>query len=431
MDIIISGTDPKNALNLFKLLTLDLSPCLTRFIINTFLTALRNQSTDEDWKNKFVIELIDSKFGVIMMNTFIHSLLDIRINILTLAYEIHKRLTTMHRGTSKSLEKMIKTCVIPQKMFYFSTKEISENYAEENKQILRPTNTIYTTNNEVISNMLKEKIKNENLKKIKTELGVNEILLFKDEYYEEYKDKLLNAFLLWSLGKNIDTDFGSIDIKQSVIKFANILEVLFLCDDELNDPNFTLKFIQLLELLVDKQQNAYNLLLNKKIISSILDMAFRMFNSEDKVIKALYNKARSLITNIFNNTVRFLEQSRVIYPYDEIDTGIFLWGDKLIITGNNNKMIKENLFDFLDDLLLEILTAFKVSFEPHMNFTLTSHDFLPSSNFYLKNYLILITHLFRFSFQYKYDSSFLTKINIFLIKKIIYQKKKILMVLVK
>jgi hypothetical protein len=247
MDIIISGTDPKNALNLFKLLTLDLSPCLTKFIINTFLTALQNQSTGEDWKNKFVIELIDSKFGVIMMNTFIHSLLEIRINILILIYEIHKRLTAMHRGTSKSLEKMLKTCLIPQKMFYFSKKEISENYAEENKKILQPTNTIYTTNDEVISNMLKEKIKNENLKKIKTEIGANEILLFKDEYYEEYKDKLLNAFLLWSLGKNIDTDFNSFDIKQSVIKYANILEVLFLCDDELNDPDFTLKFIQLLE----------------------------------------------------------------------------------------------------------------------------------------------------------------------------------------
>ena len=114
MDIIISGTDPKNAISLFKLLTLDLSPCLTRFIINTFLTALQNQSTDDDWKNKFVIELIDSKFEVIMMNTFIHSLLDIRINILTLIYEIHKRLTSMHRGTSKILEKMLKTCLIPQ-----------------------------------------------------------------------------------------------------------------------------------------------------------------------------------------------------------------------------------------------------------------------------------------------------------------------------
>ena len=409
MDIIISGTDPKNALNLFKLLTLDLSPCLTKFIINTFLTALQNQSTDENWKNNFVLELIDSKFEIIMMNTFIHSLLEIRINILTLIYEIHKRLTSMHRGTSKSLEKMLKTCLIPQKMFYFSKKEISEIYAEENKKILQPTNTIYSTNDEVISSMLKEKIKNENLKKIKTEIGENEILLFKDEYYEEYKDKLLNAFLLWSLGKNIDTDFGSFDIKQSVIKYANILEVLFLCDDELNDPDFTLKFIQLLELLVDKQQNAYNLLLNKKIISSILDMAFRMFNSDDQIIKSLYNKARSLITNIFNNTIRFLEKSRVIFPFDEIDTGIFLWGDKLIITGNNNKMIKENLFDFLDDLLLEILTAFKVSFEPQMKFTLTSQDFIPSCNFYLKNYLILITHLFRFSFQYKYDSSILTE----------------------
>ena len=114
MDIIINGTDPKNAISLFKLLTLDLSPCLTKFIINIFLTALTKETNDNEWKNKFVIELIDSKFEVIMMNTFIHSLLEIRIDILYLIYEIHKRLTSMHRGSSKILEKMLKTCLVPQ-----------------------------------------------------------------------------------------------------------------------------------------------------------------------------------------------------------------------------------------------------------------------------------------------------------------------------
>ena len=36
MDLIIIEQEPKNAVNLFKLLTLDLSPCLTKFI-NIFL----------------------------------------------------------------------------------------------------------------------------------------------------------------------------------------------------------------------------------------------------------------------------------------------------------------------------------------------------------------------------------------------------------
>ena len=36
LDVIITGTEPKNAISLFKLLILDLSPCLVKFIINFF-----------------------------------------------------------------------------------------------------------------------------------------------------------------------------------------------------------------------------------------------------------------------------------------------------------------------------------------------------------------------------------------------------------
>ena len=106
MDNIISGTDPKNAISLFKLLTLDLSPCLIRFIINTFISVLQKESTGDEWKNEFVDELINSKFEVIMINTFIHTLLEIRIDILILIYEIHKRLSSMHRGNTKNLEQL-------------------------------------------------------------------------------------------------------------------------------------------------------------------------------------------------------------------------------------------------------------------------------------------------------------------------------------
>ena len=409
MDNIISGTDPKNAISLFKLLTLDLSPCLIRFIINTFISVLQKESTGDEWKNEFVDELINSKFEVIMINTFIHTLLEIRIDILILIYEIHKRLSSMHRGNTKNLENMLKTCLIPQKMFYFSKKDIQNDYAEENKKILKPQNTIFSTNNEKISSMLKEKEKNDNMKKAKTNIGLNEILIFKDEFYEKYKEKLINIFLLWSFGKRIDEKINSLDIKENIIKNANILEILFACEEQSNDPDFTLKFINSLESIVEKGQNAYILLLNKKIISLILDMSFRMFKSDEKKIKNLFNKSRSLITNIFNNTISFLEKSKVFYPFDEIDTGIFLWGDKLLITEFNNKLIKDNLYDFLDDLLLEILTAFKVKYEPQMKFTLTNPDFDPVKNFYLKNYLILINHLFRFSFQYKYDSTILSE----------------------
>ena len=393
MDVIINGTDPKNAISLFKLLTLDLSPCLTKFIINTFLTALTKETNDNEWKNKFVIELIDSKFEVIMMNTFIHSLLEIRIDILYLIYEIHKRLSSMHRGSSKILEKMLKTCLVPQNMFYFSKKD---------------NNNVFEDNKEKIENMLKERMKNNNNEKIKTVEKENEILIFKDNLYEEYKDKIINIFSLWSLGRNIDSDFDAFDIKQSVIKNVNILEILFAVSAQLNDPDFSIKFIQLLELMLDKEQNAYILLLNKKIITSILDLSFKICKNEDKFVKNIYNKSKDLISNIFNNTINYLEKTKIMYPFDEIDTTLFLWGDKIILNDENDKEMKDNVFDFLSDLLLVILTSFKVKFEGKMKFNLTTPDFNPNNNFFLKNYFILVTHLFRFCFQYKYDSMILS-----------------------
>ena len=409
MDIIINGTDPKNAISLFKLLTLDLSPCLTKFIINTFLTALKNEKTDSDWKNKFVIELIDSKFEVIMMNTFIHSLLEIRIDILVLIYEIHKRLTAMHKGSYKILEKMLKTCLIPQNMFYFPKKE-DPNNKEEKENIDKENKSSFEDSKEKIAKLLKEKISKSFKKKLPHfEIKENEVLIFKDKAYEDYKEKFLNIFSLWSLGKSIDSDFDSFDIKQSPLKNINILEVLFSCVDQLNSREFTLNFIQFLELIVEKEQNAYNLLLNKKIITLILDLSFRTFRSHDKLTYNIYDKTKSLVANIFNNTISYLEQSRIINPFDEIDTSLFLWADSVIIKKSNNKIIKEDLFDFLDDLLLEMLTSFKVKFEPKMKFIITNPNFNPKNNFFLRNYYILLTQLFRFAFQCKYDSILLTE----------------------
>ena len=245
-------------------------------------------------------------------------------------------------------------------------------------------------------------------------LKKDEVLIFKDKTYEDYKNKFFNIFTLWSLGKSIDLDIDSFDIKQSILKNINILEILFSCADQLNNPQFTFNFIQFLEFVVEKEQNAYNLLLNKNIISLILDLSFKMFKSNDKLTNKNYDRSKSLIANIFNNTISYLEQSRLIYPFDEIDTSLFLWGDNVIIKKSNNIITKENLFDFLDDLLLEMLTSFKVKFEPKMQFIIKNPNFNPKNNFFLKNYYILLTQLFKFTFQYKYDSIIISEGGSFL-----------------
>ena len=80
-----------------------------------------------------------------------------------------------------------------------------------------------------------------------------------------------------------------------------------------------------------------------------------------------------------------------------------MWGDYIIQTKISDREIIINLNEFLNELLLECLTAFKILFEPLMHFNLIDKDFSPSTNFYLKNYLIFIKHLFYFCFNYKHD----------------------------
>ena len=120
MDLIIVEQEPKNAVNLFKLLTLDLSPCLTKFIINIFISALKRVFKDSNvWSLRLIKELFNSKLEVIIINTFIHTLPEIRLDIIKLLYIIYKKLILNDMGNYfKKIERMIKTCFLPKNMFY-------------------------------------------------------------------------------------------------------------------------------------------------------------------------------------------------------------------------------------------------------------------------------------------------------------------------
>jgi hypothetical protein len=134
LNLVIESQDPANVISLFKLLTLDLSPCLTKFILNILSNALQNPSKDENWKNKLINEMINNKYETIAINTFIHSLPDVRFDLLRLMSEVYNRLIkTKKTNNFKTFEKMIKTCLLPKRMFYASYKE-SKTYLDEIKK---------------------------------------------------------------------------------------------------------------------------------------------------------------------------------------------------------------------------------------------------------------------------------------------------------
>ena len=152
MDLIIESQEPKNAVSLFKLLTLDLSPCLVKFILNIFIHAFETNK-NENWKDKFVDQLLQSKYEVIVANTFLHSFPDIRIDILKFVYQVHlKLISTKNTNTFNTFEKMIKSCLLPDQMFY--CKSSSNKFPKSN-----------FNNNNYFSSTKKPEPKKEEIKK--------------------------------------------------------------------------------------------------------------------------------------------------------------------------------------------------------------------------------------------------------------------------
>ena len=649
---IINSQEPKNACSLFKLLTLDLSPCLTLFIINIFIKAFQKDIKTVKWKDQLIMELINNKYEVIITNAYLHGLPEIRFEILKLMHEIHLRLLTIGKGAYFiPFEKMIKTCFLPQNMFYYSKdgknntnkienkksdnnitnefkrndlragsikldskaneiaghkkmineikptkeeeeenimpsmtlnpkkiveieKELNTNTRKKGNSILdrvnvfsknasktnqtnkvnkpinktttnasnnasnkkeppkeqtksqtklpntnkpkdnltKNTNTNTNTNstvktpapktninsnknantntnnndknssqtnnetnkkietnkennnakNTITKNNTNKKIEtnkeaknssttNSNIKKTETnketnkekskeksketnketskeksketnkdnvnekkvennneknkensflieKKEINGILIFKENLLKDYKDKLFNIFYLWALGVNLEDDINKINFEKNPIKNPNIIEILFAYIKELNDINYTNKFLEKLQLFVSNPQSSYTIFSNKKIYSIFLDFTFSFYKMNDKRSSECYNKGKSIILDIFINSILYMEKNHSINPCSDIDT-IFIWAHGVYERIKD----KNKIFDFLNQFLFECLTFFKVKFEPKMKYNLKDPNFKPKSNFYLKNYFIFITYLYEFCFLYKYE----------------------------
>ena len=129
MDAMIGSQDAPKVISLFKLLTLDLSPCLSKFILNIFTKALGDKKITDVWKKNFLLELINAQYEVVLVNAFLHSLPDIRIQILRFIYQIHRNIMLFSKngGNFKILERMLKTCLLPDSIFYEKKIKPNEN----------------------------------------------------------------------------------------------------------------------------------------------------------------------------------------------------------------------------------------------------------------------------------------------------------------
>ena len=540
--IIISAQNNANGIiSLYKLLTLDLSPCLTKFILNVFSNSIISKNCSDELKNSLKEQLIENEYEVIAINTFIHSLPDVRFDLLKLMFEINTKL----KITITKFQNMIKTCLLPKEMFYANYKEskayldeieraemeekkkqMEKEKAKEKKKHLRISSFV---SNNLVKNKLNEKnfepekskedfdlkklddfiIKEVEEKEIITDKNENEKnneedfdfinnlkindnnnefnlihddnndndndiniikesdnnklnslsksiaiikveeknddkdnlyedsdnqentnsntnensiknneelqehiieeknkdeiiednkekeIVIKDELFEEYKKKLFDKFLLWCLGLDINMEFNLENISKVDIQYLDILEIVFVLNEDIGDINLTMKFIELLKVLISLDSNCYNILINKKIYAYILELTFKFLNSNNELEQKISQIGKGILIAIFWNSFNYIEKKDFNrYPCYEIRT-IFLWGQEII---KNNRYNNDDLIEFINSILNEILLQLE-KFDLKENFKISTNYI--NSNPYLKNYLIFNTQIFGLSFHFK------------------------------
>ena len=232
MNLIIDSSESNNALAFFKLLTLDLSPCLTKFIINIFIKAFDKTKINETWKKTFVEQLIEANYEVIIFNTFIHALPDVRIDLLKFINQIHNRMDAYGKENSiKTLEEMIKTCLLPDNMFYQkkivpknidinknSTKEEETNKAELIKKDKEQTKKEEIKEDSIIQKKINQN-KNESKKEdVKKNIHKKETTKKEEIKKSEQKIEGKNEIKKLEENNDIKKETEKKEIKEEIIK---------------------------------------------------------------------------------------------------------------------------------------------------------------------------------------------------------------------
>ena len=295
IDLIINSQKPKWVLSLFKLLMLDLSPCLIKFIIISIIKALirhvkinkdedKNQNQnlikqfnslksmiiidgENSWINEFIQEMASNNYETIIINSFIHSLPDVKFDILKLIYQIYQSLSSLNKKDDfKIFFNMMKKYLLPQKMFYDKINE-KDNIVINNTTLKQYLNNVillivYWSLDEVL-------------------IEINEDISFREK---------------------IDLD------KDSIIKNSDILEINFELIKQTNyDIELTNKF---LDILLDLTKNPINcdiLLNNYRIFLMLIDFVYECYKlkinncEKNKDIEKCFSLGKTLISNIYLN----------------------------------------------------------------------------------------------------------------------------------
>ena len=259
-----------------------------------------------------------------------------------------------------------------------------KNFIKPAKPINNNTNIPYPKINDIYNNNL---------------LAKNDTII-KDNEINDYINKLYSIFILWSTATDIESNLNDVNFDNCDIKFKNAIEIIFLLNKGLKDKKYIINFFEIINKLITNPENCYELFFDKKLYSSFLDITFDCFKKNTKEEKECFNLGKNILVTLFINSFICCEQHQNLNPGNEVET-LFLWGDN-IFEENYSKEKSALICEFFYELFFEFLLQFKLKFEARIKFDLIGND-LNFKNYILKNYLMLMTEIFNFSFRFKIE----------------------------
>ena len=328
--------DEEETVGLFQLLSLDLSPCLQKKIIELYMNYFSNEKIELKTKLKSFDILVKYNFIEVIEYVFSISLLDIRVNILSLLkifldnkyykHKFHKHLNKEVNGMN-NFYNFISENLLPEQLYIeIEEDEVKKKDINEKEMIL---------NNLLINNM--GKIKKKELIPLSN--------YFNKNIYEKEEFDIWNMLLKWLMYKGSESSKSDKKKERDIFYLNNF--ILDFCISFCSKSPFNVIDLFMLTLISyfkdESIQNRDILYSNKNLFPWLIETIFYFWNSE--INDYIYKKEHvlSIQKNSLDLFVEFFIHRR---PHEEINKRIYYiirYSTHLqkIYGGINNKKIKE------------------------------------------------------------------------------------------
>ena len=267
-----------NFLYLFRLLSLNISPCISKKIIDIFIDFFTRKSEILN-QNLVARELVSNgKFWDVIMKLFKTSLFDIKIELLRL-------------------------------ILYIPKGERNENLSSYIPQIIKDYFLYY------------EQFYDEN----------NELIVSK-KYIENYYEKLFNSLFILLIGKEFTDENIS---NKDKINNPLIIEPLISLVNKINDNKYFLKFSKYLLILLENNSiNSSLLFKNVKLIQYLLEIGHKNYNNDEN--KELFENNHKTLISLLYNAIKDIKN--IALPTNILNHAL-IWGRKEENNENKKKYL--------------------------------------------------------------------------------------------